>query len=677
MLVRTLLSEGVVRYYFPAVAKHTSTRPRSGAGIIFLFLLVGAAPARATTDETPNSGVWDPPVVTPSGQPSRISEAPSTTFVITSDEIRKMGATSLPEILRRVPGLDVRQLSATDGQIGPRGFAYDHSDRVLLLIDGRTAYLDYSGGTAYEMLPISLADIDRIEIVMGPGGAVYGNKALLGVINIITRSAEDFPWNEARLDASTPGDFRAGVRSGAVSGPWRFRASGIARRLTLFEKPRAGIDPGRDQMAGGGTLHLGYNPAPNQSVSLESGVMSGRTTIMPTGSTLVPFDSTLAYARIVGRQRLGGPGSPKGDLNFMAGWNGGWIKSNDFVVPGKPFAVQFNTAYGELNHTLRFRAFDLPMEGRWGTEVRANTLSSNITENEDALLNVAGYGGNTVILGKWRLGAGLRIDRQTLTRTNISPRLSVVFSPKSGHQLRLALNTGYNNPYAVENFAKLDLPNAPLRGNRHLNSERIAYGELGYAGTLTDWLRVFTNGFVYRMTDWITLDARNSTVDPNTMTVTEIPYGNNDAIIGMGGETGVDVVTPAVNAYAHYAHVYIRGKEAYPYNVENFGSPTHKVGIGFRLNLPASMFLSFDGQYFDNASVARIPADTSALPPGQIYVPQPLDAFITTYARLGWTSPTGLQISIAGSNLTDNDTPHFPGAEATRLRILATVGFFQ
>ena len=97
---------------------------------------------------------WDPPVITPTGQPSRVSESPSTMFVITGEEVRHAGATTIPEILRRVPGMDVRILGATDGQIGPRGFAFEVGDRVLVMVDGRTAYVDFFGGTAYEMLPI-------------------------------------------------------------------------------------------------------------------------------------------------------------------------------------------------------------------------------------------------------------------------------------------------------------------------------------------------------------------------------------------------------------------------------------------------------------------------------------------------------------------------------------------
>ncbi|HMF40052.1 MAG TPA: TonB-dependent receptor plug domain-containing protein, partial [Polyangia bacterium] len=136
---------------------------------------------------------WDPPVITPTGQPSRVSESPSTTFVITGEEVRHSGATTIPEILRRVPGMDVRMLGSTDGQIGPRGFAFEVADRVLVMVDGRTVYVDFFGGTAYEMLPVSVLDIDRIEVVLGPGASVYGNKAMLGTLNIITRSATSFP----------------------------------------------------------------------------------------------------------------------------------------------------------------------------------------------------------------------------------------------------------------------------------------------------------------------------------------------------------------------------------------------------------------------------------------------------------------------------------------------------
>lgn len=658
--------------------------PRAARALVALGAALGwadTAPARAQapfaaperdTEAPPGPAaapppdrLWDPPVVTPAGQAMRVSESPSTTFVIGGEELRRMGATSLPEILRRVPGMDVRQLSASDGQIGPRGFAYDHADRVLVLIDGRTAFLDFSGATTYEMLPVSLADIERIEVVMGPGAAVYGNKAMLGVVNIITRSAIDYPWAEARLDAGTPGDGRVGVRWGALRGDWSARVTGLGRRLTLFDPPAPGIDTGRAGMAGGGTAAVTYQPAPNRELSLDAGVMHGRTTIMPTGASLVPFDATLAHARLVGRYGLGGPGSPRGDVHVQAGWNGGFIDSRHFLGPGAPFDATFHTPYADVSHALRFRALDLPMEGRWGGAFRLNVLRSNITRDEQTLVNVAGFASNTLILGRWRATAGVRVDRQTLTHTNVSPRVSLVFTPRLGHQVRLAFNTGYNNPNAIHNFARLQV-GVPLYGTPDLRAERITYGELAYAGAPTAHLRLFVNLFAYRMTRWISLD-------PTRMVGGGFAYANNAGIDGVGGEAGFDWTCRWIDLYAHYATVDLRGQEPDPYRIENFGSPRHKVGAGLRLRLPASLYLSADGQYVGRTEVAAVPAE---MPVPTLYRVFPVEAYVASYARIGFVHD-GLDVSLAAANLLDDRTAQFAGSERPARRLMLTVGYFQ
>lgn len=623
-------------------------------------LLAGTAGAEPYREPPPD--FWDAPVVTPTGQASRVSESPSTTFVITGDEIRRSGAASIPEILRRVPGLDVRSMTASDGQVGLRGFAYEISDRVLVLVDGRTAYIDFFGGTAFGMLPISLVDIDRIEIVLGPGASVYGNKAMLGTINVVTRSAEDYPFAEARTEAGPPGEGRVGARYGAIRGPWRLRATGIARRLTSFEP--AGRAPA---IAGGGTLSAGYSPSPLTEASLEIGSMDGETYVIPTGERIDLFDGTLSYARARARVGLGGAGSPYGDLHLDVVWNGGRIRSATFPNDATGFRATYHAPYARVHHELHTEMLDVPMHARWGGEVRLNTLASTITLDERSLWNLAGFASNEVLLGRWRLTAGLRVDRSTLTRVSFSPRLSVVWSPAERHQLRAAFNTGYNNAHLLHYFTDLDLGGLRVIGNRDLAAEHATYGELGWNGGLTRWLRAFATAFAYRFENWISLDPLNQTPEG-------IPWGNNEPFHAYGGELGLDVALRSTfAAYASYAFLGPKGPGVYPYRVAAPGSPQHKVSAGLRLERRGA-YVTVDAQYFGRSRVARV--SQNPVPP-DVFELTALDAFVMTHLRIGYAFGRRLDLSISASNALDDRTRHFPGSEAPERRVAAAIAYYH
>lgn len=621
-------------------------------------LWAGAAEAQPPPDAPPD--FWDLFVEAPTGQASRVSQSPSTTFVITGDEIRHSGATSIPEILRRVPGLDVRTMTSSDGQVGLRGFAYEISDRMLVLVDGRTAYIDFFGGTSFEMLPISLVDIEQIEVVLGPGASVYGNKSMLGTINIVTRSAQDYPFAEARADAGPPGDGRLGVRYGAIQGPWRLRATGVARRITPFEP-----DGRTPSIAGGGTLSAGYSPGPLTEASLELGSMGGDAYIIPTGERIDRFGAVLSYARARARLGLGGAGSPYGDLHLDAVWSGGRIRSATFPSQADGLRASFQAPYARLHHELRTELLDVPMHLRWGGEVRLNTLDSTITVAERPLWTVAGFASDEVLLGRWRLTAGLRVDRSTLTPASFSPRLSVVWSPAEGHQVRAAFNTGYNDARLLEYFTNLDLGPFRVIGNRNLAAEHVAYGELGWNGGLTRWLRAFATAFAYRFEDWISLDPMNQTS-------AGVPWGNNAPFNAYGGEVGFDAAwRRTFSAYASWAFTGPKGPGVYPYRVTAPGSPQNKISAGLRLERMGA-YVTVDAQYFGSSRIARVAPNP--VPP-DVYELTRLDPFVMAHARVGYTFDRRLDLSIAASNALDDRTPQFPGAEAPERRITATVAY--
>jgi iron complex outermembrane receptor protein len=136
-------------------------------------------------------GLLDMEVTSASKKEQKISETAAAIFVITQDDIRRSGMTSIPELLRMVPGLEVARIDASKWAISARGFNDRFSDKLLVLIDGRSLYSTAQSGVFWEVQNLPLDDIDRIEVIRGPGATLWGAGAVNGVINIITKTSQD------------------------------------------------------------------------------------------------------------------------------------------------------------------------------------------------------------------------------------------------------------------------------------------------------------------------------------------------------------------------------------------------------------------------------------------------------------------------------------------------------
>ena len=130
-------------------------------------------------------------VTSPSKEPTPAFRSPVAIYVITGDDIRRSGVTTIPDALRLAPGVEVAQIDGSKWSIGIRGFGTRLSRDVLVLIDGRTVYTPLFAGTYWEVQDTLLEDIDRIEVIRGPGGTIWGPNAVNGVINIITKNTKD------------------------------------------------------------------------------------------------------------------------------------------------------------------------------------------------------------------------------------------------------------------------------------------------------------------------------------------------------------------------------------------------------------------------------------------------------------------------------------------------------
>src|SRR4029077_17641636 len=129
-------------------------------------------------------------VTTASKEPEQIWKTSAAIFVLTQDDIRSSGATSIPEVLRLVPGVEVARINSNQWSVNIRGLGSGFSKAVLVLIDGRSVYTPLYAGVYWDVQNVLLDDVERIEVIRGPGGTIWGSNAVNGVINIITKSAQ-------------------------------------------------------------------------------------------------------------------------------------------------------------------------------------------------------------------------------------------------------------------------------------------------------------------------------------------------------------------------------------------------------------------------------------------------------------------------------------------------------
>ena len=160
----------------------------------------------------------DAQVTSVSKKPQSLSDAAAAVFVISNEDLRRSGVTNVPDALRMVPGVYVARIDANKWAVTARGFNGRFANKLLVLVDGRTVYSPSFSGVYWEMQDVMLEDVERIEVIRGPGATVWGANAVNGVINIITRHAADTQGGLVALGAGSEEQGFAGGRYGARLG---------------------------------------------------------------------------------------------------------------------------------------------------------------------------------------------------------------------------------------------------------------------------------------------------------------------------------------------------------------------------------------------------------------------------------------------------------------------------
>jgi iron complex outermembrane receptor protein len=181
----------------------------------------------------------------------RAEDVPAAVYVISRDEIRRSGLTSIPELLRLVPGVQVASINSNKRAVSVRGLNSLYSNKLLVMVDGRSIYNPAFSAVLWDTEDLMLEDVERIEVIRGPGGAMWGANAVNGVINIITAPSSQTRGGVARVSAGTF-DSAAAFRYGGALGRASYRAYvQVYSRLYTWDAPGSVI---------------GYCPSPTNSV---------------------------------------------------------------------------------------------------------------------------------------------------------------------------------------------------------------------------------------------------------------------------------------------------------------------------------------------------------------------------------------------------------------------------
>jgi len=420
-----------------------------------------------------------------------ISQAPSNVYVITDEDIRQSGAPDLPTVLRRIPGMEVMQVTGADFNVSVHGDNQLQANKLLVMVDGRSILLDIQSTVHWKLVPITLPEIKRIEVLKGPASAVYGFNAFDGIINIITKSPEEIKGTTFQFGGGEFGTISSAAIQAGTVGNFGYRLSGGWDQNQQWRN--------RDSLAFRAykfNLHTDYTLSNNSKLALSGGLVDSSRYEGPLTPTSLPhLNPTQAYANLTYER----PGF------YARGW---WFghRSTDQLITQPPLSGFLQPADRTLRPVSEVTADSYNLEAQQALEVgrthrltfginfRHNALSSNLLPKygqEDRLGFYLQDEWST--LARLRVIGSIRYDLDTFINPTTSPRLSVLFNPTTEHTFRATVSVAYRPPTLIETF--LDFrsvttlpppfpspPPQPITGSPNLDPEQIVSYEAGYQG---------------------------------------------------------------------------------------------------------------------------------------------------------------------------------------------------
>jgi iron complex outermembrane receptor protein len=475
-----------------------------------------------------------------------ISQAPSNVYVITDEDIRHSGATDIPTVLRRIPGIEVMQTTGAEFNVSARGDNQLLANKMLVLVDGRSIFVDAQAIVYWKSIPVTLPEIKRIEVLKGPASAIYGFNAFDGVINIITKSPQEMKGTTLQFGGGEFGTISSAAIHAGTVGKFGYRLS-VGHDQNAQWRNRDALAFRSNKF----NLQTEYALSSDSKLSVSGGLVDSNRFDGPvTSASFNAATPALGYANVV---------YERPNFFLRTYWNR-WDDSVDILT--NPLLANFLRFTDQNGSSLfRYRADTYNIEAQhtvdfgtanrltYGLNYRYNTLSGNLYVPQSNQENRLGF----YVQDEWNatqtltLVAGARYDLDTFIHATVSPRVSLLYRPAPDHTFRLSFSVAYRPPTFTETFlnSRAVFPSPPIReihGSTDLGPEQIESYEAGYQGWyFRHRLSVRANVFYNHLSDLII------PVFPQP-----IQGGNADIY---GGEAGVEfLATRWLSGFANYSY---------------------------------------------------------------------------------------------------------------------------
>ena len=565
-------------------------------------------------------------ITTFSRRVERISDTPAAVSVITDDDIRRSGATTLAEAMRLADAIDVVRIHGNAWAVSARGFTISTANKLLVMIDGRTVYSPLFSGTFWDAQDFVLADVDRIEVLRGPGGAIWGANAVNGVINVITKPAAATRGTWATLTAGEPEHFIGTVRHGG-----RLGAGGSYRVYGKFRDRDgqffiSGIPADDTFRSGQGGFRLESSASAVKNWFVQGDIYLGKEGLFSRD------DATIAGGNVMGRwiRRFSGTSEFQAQFYYDRVYRRvpqQFREARDTVdveaVHRLDPSGRHHFVYG--GHLRLSHGRDIGTAGfRFEPEERTTGLVSGFVQDEITLRANRAF-----------LTVGSKFEHNDFTGVEVQPTIRIRGSMGSQQTVWAAVSRAVRLPTRFDTDLRLVNPvtgAVVLRGSDTFDSESVVAFEGGYRARLHERLALDASLFRNAYDDLRSIELAPAAGQPSVL-------ANMLNATTQGVELGatVQVVGPwrfhASYAYLHSDFTTDAGSRHVAGGVNEANDPSHLFSFRSWVTLPYGLQFDVVGRY-----VGQRPSPV-------------VEDYTEIDARLGWTVRRGWDISVVGQNL--------------------------